>query len=261
MKINSIKIENLFDIFYYDIAFKQNENVLIITGPNGYGKTMILNIIFSLFNRQFHFFQKLAFEKITLCLDEDIKIIISKTKYGQIDLFGGIEDKYTINFVFYQYEEELDNLNYSQESESNIESILEKYLPVRRVAVNKWIDIRTESLLTTDKLLLEYIDKLPDDVTKNILRVKSEKVNNILDSIQVHLIREQRLFKKADIKNSERRFHREEKEQTIMVDAIQIYSDELKQLIRDVSQKSFSATQELDSSYPKRLTNEKNIIL
>ena len=56
MKINSIKIENLFDIFSYDISFKKEENVLIIRGPNGFGKTMILNIIFNLFNRQFLFY-------------------------------------------------------------------------------------------------------------------------------------------------------------------------------------------------------------
>ncbi len=78
MKINSIKIEKLFDIFDYDISFKKNENILIITGANGFGKTMILNIIFSLFNRKFEFFQKLVFEKITLELDENIQIIISK---------------------------------------------------------------------------------------------------------------------------------------------------------------------------------------
>ena len=45
MRINSIKIEKLFEIFDYDISFSTNENVLIITGPNGFGKTMILNII------------------------------------------------------------------------------------------------------------------------------------------------------------------------------------------------------------------------
>jgi len=78
MKINSIKIKHLFEILNYDISFKTDEKVLIITGPNGFGKTMILNIIFNLFNRKFLFFQKLVFEEITLCLDENIKISISK---------------------------------------------------------------------------------------------------------------------------------------------------------------------------------------
>ena len=46
MKINSIEIKNLFEIFNYNISFKSDENILIVTGPNGFGKTMILNIIF-----------------------------------------------------------------------------------------------------------------------------------------------------------------------------------------------------------------------
>jgi predicted ATP-binding protein involved in virulence len=263
MKINSIKIENLFDIFHYDIAFKPNENVLIITGPNGYGKTMILNIIFNLFSRKFLFFQKLVFEKITICLDENITILIGKTNNdAQKSIFGEDENKFKISFRFYQNEIELENLNYSQKSENNIERFIESYLPIHRVASNKWIDPSTDKILNTDDVLTEYVDQLPDEITKNILRVKSDKVNKILDSIKVHLIKEQRLFKKADIKNSgySIRELREEKERTVMVDAIQTYSDELKQLIRDVSQKSFIQTQELDSSYPKRLTNENNIL-
>jgi predicted ATP-binding protein involved in virulence len=61
--IQSIKIEKLFDMFDYDISFQNEENILIITGPNGFGKTKILNIIYSLFNRKFSFFDTLVFEE------------------------------------------------------------------------------------------------------------------------------------------------------------------------------------------------------
>jgi predicted ATP-binding protein involved in virulence len=61
--IQSVKIEKLFDIFDYDISFQNEENILIITGPNGFGKTKILNIIYSLFNREFSFFGDLVFKK------------------------------------------------------------------------------------------------------------------------------------------------------------------------------------------------------
>ena len=47
--VKSVKIENLFEIFDYNIEYKTDENVLIITGPNGFGKTQILNILFHLF--------------------------------------------------------------------------------------------------------------------------------------------------------------------------------------------------------------------
>jgi ABC-type Mn2+/Zn2+ transport system ATPase subunit len=49
MKLVSISIEKLFGQFDYTIEFNQKENITILTGPNGYGKTTILNIIWSLF--------------------------------------------------------------------------------------------------------------------------------------------------------------------------------------------------------------------
>jgi predicted ATP-binding protein involved in virulence len=248
MKINSIKIENLFDIFDYDISFKTDENVLIITGPNGYGKTMVLNIIFNLFNRKFLFFQKLVFNKITLCLDENITIIISKIVE---------DDKPKISFSFKENEIEFEKFDYSHKLETDFERNIHRFLPVRRISPDKWMDERTERILNIDDLLNEYADQLPEDISKNILRINSAKVNQILDSIQVHLIKEQRLFKKAQ--NIERNY-REEKAQTVMIDSIQTYAEELKQLIWEFSQKSFIQTQELDSSYPKRLTSENNII-
>ncbi|MES2589194.1 MAG: AAA family ATPase [Bacteroidota bacterium] len=248
MKINSIKIENLFEIFTYDISFKPNENVLIITGPNGFGKTMVLNIIFSLFNRKFLFFQKLVFDKITLCLDEEIKIIISRTLE---------KDKPKISFFFYEKESELGKFDYSNKLEHDLERSIQNFLPVRKIAPEKWRDLRTDRVLNIDELLNEYSEQFPDEIRKNILPIKSERVNLILDSIQVHLIQEQRLFKKAQFTE---RNYREDKEQNVMIESIQTYAEELKQLIIEFSQKSFIQTQELDSSYPKRLTSEINIL-
>lgn len=254
MKIKSIEIQNLFEIFNYNISFKKDENVLIITGPNGFGKTMVLNIIFNLFNRKFLFFQKLVFEKITLMLDENIKIIILKTI---------TDGKSKISFSFYE-KDKLDNdkiietFDYSTKLELDFERTIDRYLPVHKISEDKWIDHRTDRILNIEELLNEYADQLPDKFSKNLLRIKSPKVNSILDSIQVHLIREQRLFKKAQ--NTVERNYREEKEQTLMIETIQTYAKELKQFILNNIQKSFNQTQALDSSYLDRLIDEKNII-
>ena len=254
MKIKSIAIQNLFEIFNYNISFKKEENVLIITGPNGFGKTMVLNIIFNLFNRKFLFFQKLVFEKITLQLDENIKVIILKTI---------TEGKSKISFSFYD-KDKLDNdklietFDYSTKLELDFERTIDRYLPVHKISDDKWIDHRTDRILNLEELLNEYSDQLPEKFSKNLLRIKSTKVNSILDSIQVHLIREQRLFKKAQ--NSVERNYREEKEQTLMIETIQTYAKELKQFILINIQKSFNQTQALDSSYLDRLIDEKNII-
>ena len=248
MRITSIKINQLFEIFDYDIYFKSSENVLIITGPNGFGKTMVLNIIFNLFNRRFVFFQKLVFEKITVVLDKNISIIIIKNFK---------DDKSIISFSFLEGETELETFDYSNKLETDIGRNIQRFLPVRRIEPDRWIDNRTGRILTMEDLLNEYADQLPEEVSKNLLKIKSEKVNEILDSIQVHLIREQRLFKKVP---STERNYREEKEESIMIETIQTYSKELKQLISEFSQRSFFQTQELDSSYPNRLRSETNIL-
>ena len=237
MKINSIKIVNLFEIFTYDISFKTDEKVLIITGPNGFGKTMILNIIFNLFNRKFSFFQKLVFDIITVSLDENIKIIITKT----------IEkSKPKISFSFFKNDEKIEKIDYFDKQKNEF-----SYL--NNLKINKdLIDI------TLDDWSDDIFGVSPMEMN---LAIKTPRVNEILDSIQVHLIREQRLLKK--IQSTDKKyisFRKSEKEQTVMTETIEIYSKELQQLILNFTQKSFIKTQELDSSYPKRLVSENNIL-
>ncbi|WP_183580952.1 AAA family ATPase [Mucilaginibacter sp. X5P1] len=249
MRINSIRINKLFEIFDYDISFNSNENILIITGPNGFGKTMVLNIIYSLFNRRFIFFQQLVFSQITIFLDDKFVIIIDKIIEN--------DDKSSTQFHFFQDGEIVEEFHFSNKTEIDIERSIQRYLPVRRVDQDKWIDNRSGRLLSMEELINEYADQLPEEVSKNVWRIKSDKANKILDSIQVHLIKEQRLFKKVQ---SADRSYRAEKEEAIMIETIQTYSKELKQLISEFSQRSFFQTQELDSSYPNRLRSETNIL-
>ncbi len=220
MRINSIKIENLFEIFNYDISFNNSENVLIITGPNGYGKTMILNIIFNLFNRNFQFFQKLVFDRITLELDDNISITILKTEKSVVKL------SFSKNNIVLE--------EFDIESEISQDNGLFRWLKKQLNAQEEFKDDL----------------KLPKETSK----IELEKANQILDSIQVHLIQEQRLFKKTQnyLKSGE--------EQTIMIESIQTHAQELKDIISTNIQKSFNQTQALDSSYLDRLIDEKNRI-
>ena len=241
MKITSIKIDKLFEIFDYDISFSNKENLLIITGPNGFGKTTILNIIFNLFNRKLSFFAKLSFEKITICLDEKISITISKNLRG---------DKSNLKFTFAQNDKIIKTLVYSKII--NID-ILQGYLPIANVDIDEWIDHSSRNILSTNDLIDKYEEQLPDDVLKNVYKFKSKKVDNILDSIKVHLIKEQRLFR--TVKNQFDDYDDNE-EQTITTETIQTYANELTRLMESYSNQLFVISQELDSSYPNRLISE-----
>ena len=74
-------------------------------------------------------------------------------------------------------------------------------------------------------MINDYADNYPK-ISKSLIRIKSGKVNAILNSIQVHMIREQRFSK---VQSTPDRNFREEKEH-LMIEAIQTYAKE-KQVI------------------------------
>ena len=244
MKIRSLKIEKLFELFNYDISFQKNENILIITGPNGFGKTMVLNIIFNLFDRNFLFFYKLVFHKIIFFLDENIEIAILKISEN---------DKSEIKFIFSKDSAKIGEVNL--DDMYNIQAVLPF---LKRTTSNQWFDFRNRKFFYSIKdVLREYGDGLSPEILKNNFSVFPKEIDEILDLIGVYFIREQRLFQKANRSRSERNY-RIEAEEEIIIDTIQTYAKKLKESILEYSQKSFLKTQELDSSYPKRLITEKN---
>ncbi len=47
-RIRQISVTNLFGIFNHVISLKMNDRITIIHGPNGFGKTMMLKLLYAL---------------------------------------------------------------------------------------------------------------------------------------------------------------------------------------------------------------------
>jgi len=219
--IKSVKIEKLFEIFDYDIEFAEGENVLILTGPNGFGKTTILRILYTLFSCQsesllssflaphpFNFFEKLDFNRISISLNNDNVIEIKKTSA-----------KPNLSFAFY------DNNGQLIDDELNI--------------INGNYQF-------------------------------SKRSYEILNSVKVYLIKEQRLRKEITIETGDSYYDYTEEaviedsynygETQVIEDSIKIYSQELRDVFYNSVKKSYTISQEIDFSYPMRLISEKRKI-
>ena len=100
MRIKHISIRNLYGAYSYDIHIPLDENVYIITGPNGYGKTTILNIIDNISKARWIYFYKLEFDVIIVQFDNDNILMISSLKDADINEpdedAGGDVEKYTV---------------------------------------------------------------------------------------------------------------------------------------------------------------------
>jgi predicted ATP-binding protein involved in virulence len=77
MKVSGIKIEKLFGQFDYDITLNRDDGITILTGPNGYGKTTILNIIWALFNQRFNALWDVKAKSIALLFDNEMSLVLS----------------------------------------------------------------------------------------------------------------------------------------------------------------------------------------
>ncbi|MGL4431185.1 MAG: AAA family ATPase [Plesiomonas shigelloides] len=68
MIIKRVTIEKLFGFLDYDLVFPEGRKV-IITGPNGFGKTMILNIIFAYMKNDIEKLMSLPFGSVDIYTD------------------------------------------------------------------------------------------------------------------------------------------------------------------------------------------------
>ena len=80
--LNSIYIEGLYGLYNYMLDLTQGEDkrLKIITGPNGYGKTTILQLIYALLCKDTDIFYQIPFSEVVFSIDDyNIKVGQSRT--------------------------------------------------------------------------------------------------------------------------------------------------------------------------------------
>ncbi|RPB31349.1 AAA family ATPase, partial [Vibrio parahaemolyticus] len=70
MRIKSISVKKLFGIFDHEILF--NEDITILIGENGLGKTVILEMLNNIFKGRFHEVTEVSFDRFNITFENNV---------------------------------------------------------------------------------------------------------------------------------------------------------------------------------------------
>ena len=110
--LNKLEIEGLYGLYNYTLDFTQGEDkrLKIITGPNGYGKTTVLQLIYALFCKDTDVFYQIPFSRVTFFVDDYIFSVVQTRNAVQpdveSDLPGDEEIKVYFEMVDTKHQEE-----------------------------------------------------------------------------------------------------------------------------------------------------------
>lgn len=265
--IKEIIIKKLYGVFDHHIRMK-DDNITLILGENGLGKTIILKMIKSLFDNDFYELGKHDFDYFSILLNDDSIFEIQKLKknYDQIKNIRGIDD-YKLE-IFYKKNKESkikkNNKNsFSLKSEAIYENyrhgreprhrrfmrmdlyhLLKNYLPIPidRMSQDRIIDLSSGKIYNFYEIIDKYSNFLPNEII-DIISNESipEWFTNITKNIKVKLVETQRLLTKQKSEDSEYK------------NAVIQCSEELKGIIRTKSLEATNFTSKLDRTYTNRL--------
>lgn len=78
LRIRTIRVHKLFGIFDHEIPLNLNERITIIHGPNGFGKTVILRMLNSLFREGLEILWRVPFQELAIAFQDESALKITR---------------------------------------------------------------------------------------------------------------------------------------------------------------------------------------
>ena len=82
MRITEISVTSLFGIFNHTIQLNISDRITIIHGPNGFGKTIILKMLYGLFNDTYDELREIPFDSFQVKLENGDVNLVAGVKIG-----------------------------------------------------------------------------------------------------------------------------------------------------------------------------------
>ena len=246
MNIDRVRVRGLFERFDHDLEFGTDEHILIVTGPNGFGKTTILTLIDVLFNQSIRRLASMPFREIEVSFDEGTNLIATRKK--ETEHHDGSRLPLTLMLIRGGERETYHPPKVAVDPKDlRIPiSVIEDIIPVLdRVGPRQWHNRETGAVLDLDDVVTAFRDDFPPDI-RRVASASPEWLQGIQSSVAVRFIDTERLT--GPSQRSRRRWEASRPTRTV-----NLYSEQLARLIRESIARYGALSQSLDRTFPARL--------
>lgn len=242
LSIKSIVIEKLFGTLNHQIEFNKEDDMTILLGQNGIGKTAILRLLNMLFNHQISSITEIPFKRAVISFNEGKELHITLSKGDADNVLdyeltnGDFLESISCSLIADRVRETLREIRgYTTANYKNDDDV--------------WIDRITGECLTSEELIWKCQEKHPGQLV-NTKDIYPEWLYEIIDGMHVNFIHTQRLQTVAATIIPGKIVNRSSLEYQ---STLKLIANEMKVRLARIQQEYGKKASELDESYPYRL--------
>ncbi|MEW2552993.1 AAA family ATPase [Streptomyces zhihengii] len=253
-RLVDVQVEQLLGRFDHRVEFPAEQDFVILHGPNGIGKTKLLELINATFSGDMQKVAEIPFRAAYFKFDDENQIIIERP--GQEALPGLGEDESSgISFNMLLKQPGGRVIPWSppeaispKDFPSSFLRAMERELPLRRVGPSSWRDMAERDVLSTAQAYLRYRDYLPRIEIPGMDEMPDE-MKEVISSISVHLIETQRLID-SDVYDPARRVREGER---VRRPTVLEFSADFSRRLGEAMEENSEVSQKLDREFPRKI--------
>lgn len=246
MKLHSVTIEGLYGRFNYSLPLGNEDDIAIITAPNGFGKTAVISIVYGVLSRNLDLVLKYQFSAASFVFD-DLSVINVRPASPDVLL----PDKRSYSVIIETIAKDKDPEMWEFDAKAINEEIriaVDRYIPYVHRTSNGFVDGQTGELLTAFEIKRRYSDYIPQRIQTP--QIGSPNFLSITEAIKCHLIETQRLVK---FDYTEMRHPTGQRKSSTTVEQ---NAADLATRIEAATKSYASSAQRLDQTFPQRVLKQ-----
>lgn len=260
-RLISLVVEDLLDQFDHRIEFPSDWPFVILYGPNGVGKTKMLELVAALFDLSVPRLAQVPFSRALLAFDDGSRLIVERGGSAALAIDGLDEmlrasrgtidvDGPTIRIILEPPGVEpviWDTSALGDEVGPQYLRVIEREFGLRRIGPDAWRDARTRQVLSRHDVQVNY-----GDVFRGALfggMQAPDSLREFCNEVNVHLIETQRLLTLEAAGGDARRPGGERAQRPTVVE----FGQDLARRLGEALARNSRTTQQLDRSFPRRI--------